>query len=308
MLSFQYPYHKIKYTWFDVSVFPFSGKNKGGLTRFFVHKRIYTVLTDIHRTSKITGILSFWCTECAWVGKKFADKHNLKHKIWIMGQDARADNYYVKKIKPAPAELAALSDFLQDEFEKNHAIRPEYVVPPGIDATEYPEKNVLRDIDIFGAGSLISLKQFSVFLKVVAEIKKELPTVKVVLHGKGPEKNKLKQAIKKLELEDNVDLAGEVPHSDLLVQMKRAKVFLHPSSYEGFSGVCQEALHAGVHVVSFCYAMNHPIDQWHIVFDKKEMIKKTKQILQNQSAEFKQVTPYLAEDSVRKIMKLFSGD
>ena len=42
-----------------------------------------------------------------------------------------------------------------------------------------------------GAGSLIPLKQYDIFLEAVAEIKKQIPEVKVLLVGEGTEKEKL---------------------------------------------------------------------------------------------------------------------
>ena len=36
VLSFQYPYHTKKYTWFNTEVIPFNGRNKGGLSRLLL--------------------------------------------------------------------------------------------------------------------------------------------------------------------------------------------------------------------------------------------------------------------------------
>ena len=306
ILSFQYPYHTKNYTWFDIPVIPFSGRNKGGIKKLLVRKKIKTVLKEIHSTKKIIGILSFWCTECAFVGKSFAEKYSIKHFSWICGQDARKINHYIKKLKPVPAELIALSDFLQNEFEKNHSIKPAHIIPLGLDPLENSDSTLNRDIDILGAGSLIPLKQFSIFLEMIYEIKKTFPGIKTVLCGKGPEENSLKSQIIKLGLQDNITLPGELQHPELIQNMQRTRLFLHTSSYEGFSGVCLEALHAGAYVISFCKAMNHPIENWHIVNDKEEMKQKALEILQNPVREFKGVTPYTANDSARKIMQLFA--
>lgn len=127
-----------------------------------------------------------------------------------------------------------------------------------------------------------------------------------MLCGKGPEENSLKSQIIKLGLQDNITLTGELQHPELIQNMQRTRLFLHTSSYEGFSGVCLEALHAGAYVISFCKAMNHPIENWHIVNDKEEMKQKALEILQNPVREFKGVTPYTANDSARKIMQLFA--
>ncbi|MEI9943385.1 MAG: hypothetical protein WDN26_04120 [Chitinophagaceae bacterium] len=123
ILSLQYPYFKKEYKWYDNTVISFNGRNRGGIFKLLLLQKIYKELAKIYRTNKITGILSFWCGECAWIGKRFADRYQLRHYCWILGQDAKKGNKYIKRVKPASTELVALSDFLQNEFEKNHGIR-----------------------------------------------------------------------------------------------------------------------------------------------------------------------------------------
>src|SRR5204863_7757195 len=73
VLSFQYPYFKKTYQWFGIPVTSFDGRNKGGLAKLFLRKKIYAVLKELLDTNKIKGILSLWLGECALVGKRFAD-------------------------------------------------------------------------------------------------------------------------------------------------------------------------------------------------------------------------------------------
>jgi glycosyltransferase involved in cell wall biosynthesis len=307
ILSFQHPYHKIKYKWFGMEVIPFSGRNRGGLTRLLLRKRINATLKEIHATNKITGLLSFWCNECAWIGKHFGDKHGIKHYCWILGQDAKKENKYPQQLKPKPEELVALSDFLRDEFEKNNGIRPFNLIPPGIDTKQFQPLPAERDIDILAAGSLIPLKQYDIFLQVVAEVKKQVPLVKAVLIGDGPERMELQALIKKLGLQSTVSFTGELPHTEVLQWMQRTKIFLHTSSYEGFGVVCIEALHAAAQVISFVKPMYADIQNWHIAANKEDIIQKVLMILKNPVSEYDRVTPYTIEDSVKKMMQLFTS-
>jgi len=306
ILAFQYPYFKRTYRWFDTTVISFNGQNKGGLARLMLRRELNATLKKISSNNKTTGILSFWYGECAAVGKRFADKNDLKHYCWILGQDARKENKYPGPVAASAAELIALSDFLQDEFERNHGIRPKHLIPSGISMNKLNEVVKEKDIDIMGAGSLIPLKQYEIFVELIAEIKKKLPAVKVMLVGDGPEKEKIQQLIIKYELQQNITLTGELPHDKILGLMQRTKIFLHPSSYEGFSGVCQEALASGAHVISFCRAMKQEIEQWHIVQSKEEMKLKALELLHNVQLTYKVVAPFTMDDSVKKMMKLFS--
>jgi glycosyltransferase involved in cell wall biosynthesis len=236
--------------------------------------------------------------------KKFGEKNGIKHYCWILGQDARVTNKYPKNLPPKNGELIALSDFLQQEFEKNHGVRPFKVIPPGIDAV--PVVNNIRDIDILTVGSLIPLKRFDIFLTVVAETKKQFPLIKVLLIGEGPERASLEKLVKDLDLKSTVSLTGELPYATVLEYMQRTKVFLHPSSYEGFSGVCMEALSRGAHVISFCHAMKEPIEQWHIVHTSEEMKTKAIDILSNPAVAYHFTVPYPMNDTAQKMIVLFT--
>jgi|SRR5215469_2030186 len=308
VLSFQYPYHQKKYEWFDIEVIPYGGRNKGGFAKLLLRRKINATLDDLCRTKNIIGLFSLWYNECAWIAKKFADKKNLKHYCWILGQDATKENKYPQQLVPQSNELIALSDFLQKEFEKNHGVRPEFIVPPGIDASIFKNEPTEKDIDLLAVGSLIPLKQYEIFIETVAEIKKQVPYVKAFLIGKGPDKEKLQSLINKFKIQENIKLTGELPFNEVIRFMQRTKVFLHPSSYEGFGCVCTEALCAKAHVISFCKPMNEDIPHWLIVNNKEDMINEALKIMTGKQTEYKSITPYSMNDTVRTIMKLFVED
>ena len=289
ILSFQYPYHNKPYSWFGIPVVPSNGRNKGGITRLLLRRKIGKALEAIHNTSPITSLLSFWYGECAAAGKFFGEKYGIPHFCWIPGQDVKASNKYPKRLKLRPDELIAISDTSRAEFESNHGIRPQHIITPGIDPALFSKSNKQKTIDIIGVGSLIPLKQYRVFIELVSEMKKHLPGINAVLIGHGPEKEKLKSLIADLGLHANVELAGELPYLEVLHKMQQAKVFLHPSATEGFSGVCLEAIYAGAHAISFCRAMNEDLEQWHIVSSKDEMKNMALRILLDPDTEYKEV-------------------
>ncbi len=306
ILAFQYPYVRKTYKWYGNIVMSFNGRNRGGLSKLFLFQKWNTALKKIQQENKIDGLLSFWYAECALAGKRFADKNNNKHYCWMWGQDAKKGNKYVSLTRLKSDELVVFSDFMQDEFEKNYGIRPLHVITPGIDVKEFSFNNDKRDIDIIAAGSLISLKQFDIFIQVVAELKKRMPLIKAVLIGDGSEKSRIQNLIESADLRSNIVLTGELPHQDVLQWMQRGKLFLHPSSYEGFGIVCIEALCSGAEVISFVKPMHTKIENWHIVATKEEMIKKATEILTTSKTEYKSIVPYTIEETVQKIAKLFS--
>jgi hypothetical protein len=64
-----------------------------------------------------------------------------------MGQDADKTNQYVKRIRPGDQELIAISDFIKEEFQKNHNITPKHIIPIGVKPQSGPGKRDIRLID-----------------------------------------------------------------------------------------------------------------------------------------------------------------
>lgn len=305
IIAFQYPFQKSIYQWNGVQVISLAGRNKRKLSKLILWTKVWHQLKMLRKQKNVIGILSFWCTEAALIGSWFDKRHNIQHRCWISGQDAKIENGLVKWIRPSGDELVAMSDFLADSFFKNHGIKPSHVVPIGIDKNLFNAPPSEKDIDVMGAGSLIPLKQYDVFLQVVHQLKKLQPGIKAVICGKGNEEKKLKELIRQLDLIENVVLTGEKEHKEVLHLMQRSKLFLHPSSYEGFGSVCIEALYAGAEVISFCRPMHEPIANWHIVSDLEEMSKKALAVLQTSSPRNKSVLAFSMEDSVKAMMKAF---
>jgi glycosyltransferase involved in cell wall biosynthesis len=305
VLAFEYPFFSIPYQWNDITVIPFGGRNRAKLFRLRNWVSIKTTLGRINKQYQLLGLLSFWMGDCAFIASAFAKKYGLKHFCWLLGQDARAGNKYFKLIKPEGRSLIALSDFIVKEFNENYAISPAHVIPVGIDPGLFSITQPERDIDILGAGSLIPLKQFSKLINLVKALQNSYPGIKSVICGDGPEQKLLTEMINEHHLENNIELTGELPHEQVLELMQRTKIFVHPSSYEGFGVVCLEALHAGAQVVSFVRPMTAEIKNWHFAQAQGDMLNIVKALLKDPKIDHTPVTPYLIADSCKAIMKLF---
>lgn len=301
VVTLQYPPIKLNYRWNGISVYALDGKRYPGPSRLFFWLKAHRKLNALAKDKDVIGVLSFWCNEAAFLGKWFAKRKSIQHKIWISGQDARKTNWFVNWIKPKPDDLVAMSHFLQDEFFKNHHITPSHVIPNAVAANFQTQP---KNVDVIGAGSLIPLKNFQLFVEVIAEVKKTLPEVTARIFGNGPEEGEVRLLIQKLDLKDTITLCREVDHATLMNWMSRSKILLHPSSYEGYSTVCLEALANGCHVVSFTQAEKKPVPHWTIVQDKNEMTKAVLWILNNERS----FTPIILHDmktTVKSMMALY---
>jgi glycosyltransferase involved in cell wall biosynthesis len=305
VLSFEYPFHQANYYWHGVEVIAFGGRNKNRLFRVINWIKIWRVLQVLHKQHEIIGLLSFWFDECAFIGQHFAIKHQLKHLSWILGQDARAGNRYFKLLKPKPSQLIALSHFVQLQVQLNYGIKPAHIITPGIDTSLFNDNKQKRDIDILGAGSLIPLKRYDLFIEMIQQLVKYKPTIKVAICGKGIEQRRLTQLIVKHKLEHNIVMCGELPHADVLGLMQRSKLLLHTSEYEGFGAVLLEALYAGAHVVSFVKPVDNVIDHLHFAKSHEHMLETLKVLLANKALDHQPVLPFPIDDITKSMMLLF---
>jgi glycosyltransferase involved in cell wall biosynthesis len=305
VITFQYPFIRSDYTWNGVTVIALNGQNKGKINRLLIWKAVWKRLNNIVKENNVAGILNFWLGECGLIGKWAAGKHALPSFTWLLGQDAAKSNRYYPLIKPTSPSLVALSDFIAGEFYRNYNIMPAHVIAPGIDTAAFPEHAALRDIDILGAGSLIPLKRYDIFIRVVAQLAKKKPGIKTILCGKGNEQANLQRMIDEAGLSENITLCGELDHRALLAMMMRSKVFLHPSAYEGFATVFSEALYAGLHVVGFCQPMKTIFKNQYVVNSEEEMTEKVSELLSNGNLSHKSIITYPIEETCGRILSLY---
>jgi glycosyltransferase involved in cell wall biosynthesis len=262
-------------------------------------------LNRLNEQDKIIGLLSFWFGECAWIGKTFADQHGKKHFCWLMGQDARNTNPYPNRVRLQPPDLIALSDFLQTEFASNHGTIPGKVITPGVEVSlfDYPASS--KDIDILAVGSLISLKNYSLFLEIISRLRTKKPYLSVMVVGDGPEKKNLLKKALKLGLNDTIQFTGSLPYMEVLNKMKHSMLLVHTSSFEGYSGVCMEALASGCHVISFCKPMNYDISGWTTVSSVDSMEKEILRLLEHNQRSPLNMEQFDIRNTVQEITGMF---
>jgi glycosyltransferase involved in cell wall biosynthesis len=303
-ISLQYPFKKGFYSWNGIDIHAIGGKNKKHILGLRTKRLAFHKLNDLKKTFQIQGLISLWCIDTALVANKFALENNINHRIWIIGQDAKSTNGFVKKIKPKSDQLVAMSDFLKDEFKLNHQIDPKYIVTNGINPRVFdPLNTVKRPIDIMGAGSLIPLKNYSLFIEIIAEIVKHYPLLSVKIAGDGVERNLIEDLIGKYKLQNTIELLGTKTHQETLSLMNQSKVFLHTSHYEGNSTVLMEALYSGCQVVSTQQLSN---DQVQNLYIRKNRTDLTNCILDTlaQKNKIERVTFNTMDDSAKRMMQL----
>ncbi len=116
--------------------------------------------------------------------------------------------------------------------------------------TDLREQLNYSDFTIVSAGRLVPWKGFPTLLKVVAELKKELPNIMLVIAGDGPLKNTLEKEIIDLGITNEVRLVGSLSKEALGASIKAADVFVLNTGYEGLSHQLIEVMDLEVPIIT----------------------------------------------------------
>jgi glycosyltransferase involved in cell wall biosynthesis len=101
---------------------------------------------------------------------------------------------------------------------------------------------------ILAVGRLHRQKGYDYLIRALATVKREIPTVKLLIAGEGEEKNNLKNLVKSLDLSKEVILAGLCREVEKLFNF--TKLFVLPSLWEGMPNAVLEAMAAAKPVVA----------------------------------------------------------
>lgn len=132
------------------------------------------------------------------------------------------------------------------------------IIPFGVDTSFYRPLNFTKDEKIFqilSVGYLIERKGFMYLISSIKEVIKVHKNVKLRIVGSGPQEQQLKNHISKLNLEDHVEIFGNVSDVELLNMYNFSDLFILPSivdsqgNTEGLGVVLIEAMACGLPVI-----------------------------------------------------------
>jgi len=262
IVALEYPFRSEPYRWHEATVFPCNGQNRRWLkprtlwrAMRFCRAITFRKLASFgkFRTADVSAIHSFWLGWASGVGEKVSRRRSIPHFTTLMGQDVLPENRkFLRGLLPdRAARLVALSDIQNNIFEKNTRLRAAHVIPWGMNGAEIPTAvSAERLLDVLGVGSLIPVKNWEKWLRVIALINQTFPNLQAELIGSGPERRKLEHLAHKLGISKNVRFVGDLPRPQVLTRMRDAKVLLHTADFESFGYVLAEAAGHGCRVVT----------------------------------------------------------
>lgn len=111
------------------------------------------------------------------------------------------------------------------------------------------EKN--EKIEIIWVARFIKWKHPEVVVKLAKRLKAQNYNFKIKMLGTGKLEEKTKEKIKKLGLEDVLEVVGQVPSEEVKNYMEKANIFIGTSDFnEGWGAVINESMNAGCALVA----------------------------------------------------------
>ena len=194
-----------------------------------------------------------------------------------MGQDVLPANKYARLL--GGFDLIALSK-KQQQILKNNYNKSSRIIAWGIQPENFPEISD-KTIDILGVGSLNSVKNYSLFVEIIAQLSQQYKKIKVEIIGDGNLREDLENEIALKKLDEIIVLTGQLSRKEVLLKMSKAKILLHTSRFESFGMVFLEALYSQMQIVSFEVGIAEASEYWHIGSTKKELLEKLELAMQN---------------------------
>jgi len=184
------------------------------------------------------------------------------HGDWERGpflSKKRRFKFFQKKVVPILArfslksadKIRAISSFTKKEAIKLSGIKPYFVFPTFTDINAFlEEKETVFENFILFVGGLEKVKGVKYLIKAFSKVKQEFPQFKLVIIGKGSEKENLESEIRSLNIEDKVKFKGRLSLEETKNIMKNCYCLVLPSLSEGLGRVLMESMALGKPVVA----------------------------------------------------------
>jgi L-malate glycosyltransferase len=185
------------------------------------------------------------------------------HEVWseywyeYLGRKGFVGKIIEELVARITSDTVAVSKTTAKNLKKILGIHYEInIIPNGIDLVRMKlVASASEPWDIIFVGRLIREKHADLVINAVELLKNKNPGIRALIIGEGPEHDRIKNLINDKKIGGSIHMIGFYPdHDDLIAQLKSSKVFVLPSTREGFGVTALEALACGIPVVT----VNHP--------------------------------------------------
>ncbi|MFA5986241.1 MAG: glycosyltransferase family 4 protein [Parcubacteria group bacterium] len=215
-------------------------------------------------------------------GKGYWQKYYPYH--WWMGVFLERMSY------GACDHILAISHFTKEKIahafpdgKKDIAILPPaYIDAEAINSVPAQEKKY----DMIYYGRIIAHKRVEHIVHIVEQFVSQHISVRALIIGNGPDKERISDMIKTKKLEDHIDLEDFVEdYATLITRIKSSKVMIQPSEREGFGITVAEANTCGLPVFVIAYPDNASAElvkngvNGYVCADEDDLYQKVRDVL-----------------------------
>lgn len=185
--------------------------------------------------------------------------HEVWHDYWYeyLGWKGVCGKAVERLTARLPDQHVAVSDRTRTELS-TLGVSDACLLPNGIsmDAIE-SVPTAAEPVDVLFAGRLIKEKNVDLLIRAIDVLSATVPDIQGVIVGEGPERIPLKNLVRRLGLETNVEFVDFHDSHDVIIsKMKSSEVFVLPSRREGFGMTVLEALACGTPIVTITHPNN----------------------------------------------------
>jgi glycosyltransferase involved in cell wall biosynthesis len=249
IIALHYPPTNKKYCWHNIDVYPFGFGNSRHLKKIIHFITVYRFLLKYIQNERFV-IHSFWLTDAAILGQIVAKKRRIKHISTAMGQDVKPGNKYLRFLQPRFTTMVALTQSHATTLQRSAGVIAEKIIPLPLPDVPDSGPEIVRDIDVLFVGSFIPLKQPETFVSVIKQLHEYFPELQAVMIGDGVMFDTIQKQVMNAQLNTVITLRGKFERPEVFHYMRRSKVLLHTSEFEGQCLVYAEALANGMYVIS----------------------------------------------------------
>jgi len=133
---------------------------------------------------------------------------------------------------------------------KSRKIKVIYNSVDFIDLNISTKKINRQDKIILTVARLTYWKGIDMLIEIMPDLIKKHENTKLIIVGKGPERDKLKKLRNKLNLKKHITFTGKLDRQEVVRCMQVASIFALNTNYEGMSHTILEAMKTGLPVVT----------------------------------------------------------
>jgi len=177
---------------------------------------------------------------------------------------AEAGRIVERSVARLPDLIVSVSRLTSKRLVNDLGVDPKRIVhvPNGVDLSVFDARACIKDPDmVLFVGRLVPSKRVDLAVRALARVREVYPRVKLHIVGDGPELSSLKSLVEGLGLSGNVSLLGTLPtYKEVADRMMRSRLFVMPSTREGFGMVVLESMAASTPVIVAKYEANAALE------------------------------------------------